>query len=132
MAGAATYDGDELINVRPSNFIIGTCRVNGRKVVVSGGDFTVRGGAADASIGNKGGHAQNLARDWRLPFIRLLDATGGSVKTFEKIGRTYIPTNPVTPGIEDLLCEVIFPWCPRLWVLWRDFRLSMPVWPTST
>ena len=106
LAGAATYDGDELINVRPSNFIIGTCRVNGRNVVVSGGDFTVRGGAADASIGNKGGHAQNLARDWRLPFIRLLDATGGSVKTFEKIGRTYIPTNPVTPGIEDLLCEV--------------------------
>ncbi len=106
LAGAATYDGDELINVRPSNSIIGTCRVNGRKVVVSGGDFTVRGGAADASIGNKGGHAQNLARDWRLPFIRLLDATGGSVKTFEKIGRTYIPTNPVTPGIEDLLCEV--------------------------
>ena len=106
LAGAATYDGDELINVRPSNSIIGTCRINGSKVVVSGGDFTVRGGAADASIGNKGGHAQNLARDWRLPFIRLLDATGGSVKTFEKIGRTYIPTNPVTPGIEDLLCEV--------------------------
>lgn len=106
LAGAATYDGDELINVRPSNSIIGTCRVDGRKVVVNGGDFTVRGGAADASIGNKGGHAQNLARDWRLPFIRLLDATGGSVKTFEKIGRTYIPTNPVTPGVEDLLCEV--------------------------
>ena len=47
-----------------------------------------------------------MALDWRLPFIRLLDATGGSVKTFEQIGRTYIPTNPVTPGVQDLLCRV--------------------------
>ncbi len=103
LAGAATYDGDELVDVRPSNMVIGVCRLNGRKVVLNGGDFTVRGGAADASIGNKGGHAQNLANDWRLPYIRLLDSTGGSVKTFEQIGRTYIPTNPVTPGIEKLL-----------------------------
>jgi acetyl-CoA carboxylase carboxyltransferase component len=106
LAGAATYEGDQLVNVRPSNMVIGTCTLDGRKVVLNGGDFTVRGGAADASIGNKGGHAQNLAGDWRLPYIRLLDATGGSVKTFEQIGRTYIPTNPVTPGIEKLLCQV--------------------------
>ena len=106
LAGAATYDGEELSDFRPSNTVIGLCELNGRKVVVNGGDFTVRGGAADAAVGNKGGHAQNLARDWRLPYIRLLDATGGSVKTFEQIGRTYIPTNPSTPGIEDLLCEV--------------------------
>ena len=106
LAGAATYEDGELVNVRPSNTVIGTCNLNGRKVVLNGGDFTVRGGSADASIGNKSGHAQNMARDWRLPYVRLLDATGGSVKTFEQIGRTYIPTNPVTPGVEDLLCHV--------------------------
>jgi acetyl-CoA carboxylase carboxyltransferase component len=106
LAGAAEYDGEKLVNVRPSNRVIGLCSLNGRNVVLNGGDFTVRGGAADAAIGNKGGHAQNLAGDWRLPYLRLLDSTGGSVKTFEQIGRTYIPTNPVTPGIEKLLCEV--------------------------
>ena len=106
LAGAATYENDQLQHVRPSNTVIGLCELNGRKVVVNAGDFTVRGGASDAAIGNKGGHAQNLARDWRLPYVRLLDATGGSVKTFEQIGRTYIPTNPVTPGIQDILCEV--------------------------
>jgi len=106
LAGAATYEKNKLVDVRPSNMVIGLCSLNGRKVVVNGGDFTVRGGAADASIGNKGGHAQNMAKDWRLPYVRLLDATGGSVKTFEKIGRTYIPTNPVTPGVEKLLCQV--------------------------
>ena len=106
LAGAATYEGNELQNVRPSNTVIGTCELDGRKVVVNAGDFTVRGGASDAAIGNKGGYSQNMAGDWRLPYVRLLDATGGSVKTFEQIGRTYIPTNPTTPGIENLLCEV--------------------------
>jgi acetyl-CoA carboxylase carboxyltransferase component len=50
------------------------------------------------------GYAQKTALDWRLRLIRLLDATGGSVRTFEKIGRTYIPTKPSCPGIEQLLC----------------------------
>ena len=106
LAGAATYDGNELVEVRPSNRVIGVARLNGRRAVLNAGDFTVRGGASDASIGNKGGHAQNMALDWRLPYVRLLDSTGGSVKTFEQIGRTYIPTNPVTPGVENLLNTV--------------------------
>ncbi len=106
LAGAATYEGNDLTHVRPSNMIIGVGKFNGRRAVVTAGDFTVRGGASDASIGNKGGHAQQMALDWQLPFVRLLDATGGSVKTFEQIGRTYIPTNPVTPGVQDLLCRV--------------------------
>jgi acetyl-CoA carboxylase carboxyltransferase component len=106
LAGSATYENGRLVDVKPSNMIIGLAKLDGRKVVLTAGDFTVRGGSADGSIGNKGGHAQNLARDWRLPFIRMLDATGGSVKTFEQIGRTYIPTNPVTPGIEKILCEI--------------------------
>ena len=106
LAGAATYDGNELVDVRPSNMVIGVASLNGRKAVLTAGDFTVRGGASDAAIGNKSGHAQRMALDWRLPYIRLLDATGGSVRTFEQIGRTYIPTNPTTPGVQDLLCRV--------------------------
>lgn len=98
LAGVATYEGNELVDFRPSNMVIGLARLNGRRVVLNGGDFTVRGGASDASVGNKGGHAQKLALGWRLPYVRLLDSTGGSVKTFEQIGRTYIPTNPVTPS----------------------------------
>ena len=44
LAGAATYDGNKLTHVRPSNTIIGVAELNGRKVVLNGGDFTVRGG----------------------------------------------------------------------------------------
>ena len=35
--------------------------------------------------------ANRRAIEWRLPFVRLLDAAGGSVKSFEDIGRTYLP-----------------------------------------
>jgi acetyl-CoA carboxylase carboxyltransferase component len=94
LAGAPTWDGDRVAALRPSNTVIGTCRVDGRKVALSGGDFTIRGGAADANIGNKTRHIENEALRARVPYIRLLDATGGSVKTFEQIGRTYIPDNP--------------------------------------
>ena len=94
LTGSATYDGDKLVAFKPANSVIGLCALNGRKVVVSGGDFTVRGGAADAAVGNKGGYAESLAVEWHLPYIRLLDATGGSVRTFEQIGRTYIPGKP--------------------------------------
>ncbi len=104
LAGSATYEDDKLVAFTPANMVIGTCTINGRKVVLSGGDFTVRGGASDAAIGNKHGFANHLPLLWRLPYIRLLDATGGSVKTFEKMGRTYIPMNPATYTIEELLC----------------------------
>ena len=91
LAGAATYDGEKLVNFRPANSVMGMCTINGRKAILNGGDFTVRGGAADAAVGNKGAYGLRMALNWRLPFIRLLDATGGSVRTFEQIGRTYIP-----------------------------------------
>jgi len=104
LAGSATYEDDKLVAFTPSNMVIGICTINGRKVVLGGGDFTVRGGAADAAVGNKHGYANHLPLQWRIPYIRLLDATGGSVRTFEQIGRTYIPINPGTYGVEELLC----------------------------
>ncbi len=105
LAGGATYEDGKLASFRPANTIVGVCTLNGRKVVLNGGDFTVRGGAADAGVGDKSGHAQRLAIEWHLPYVRLLDATGGSVRTFEQIGRTYIPVSPSTAGIEKLLCS---------------------------
>jgi acetyl-CoA carboxylase carboxyltransferase component len=91
LAGSAEWEGDQLKSLKPSNTIIATCKVRGRKVAISGGDFTIRGGSADANVGNKSRFIEQFAIDSRVPYIRLLDATGGSVKTFEQIGRTYLP-----------------------------------------
>ncbi len=106
LTGTATWEGDRVTDLKPSNTVIGTCRVNGRKVAFSGGDFTIRGGAADASIGNKSQFAEQTALSSRMPYIRLLDATGGSVKTFEKMGRTYLPGNSGTNLSAELLQHV--------------------------
>jgi len=76
LAGFATYGDDaELKEFTPANNVVGTGRVEGRKVVVSGDDFTVRGGAADASIHGKQVFAERMANELRLPIVRLVDGT---------------------------------------------------------
>jgi len=109
LAGRAAYnDQGELASFTPSNFVLGTGRIDARPVVVGGDDFTVRGGAADATVGDKMGHGEKLARGLRIPIVRLVDGTGGggSVKTIEQIGRTYVPANPAWDTITAILGEV--------------------------
>ena len=96
LAGKSTYENDELVDFRPANFVCGTGRIDGRKVVVGADDFTVRGGAADGSIRGKQEYAERMAHDLQLPIVRLVDGTGGggSVKTLLDTGYTYVPANP--------------------------------------
>src|SRR3954447_5950932 len=94
LRGEARYDDDgELVGVLPDGKVEGMCRVDGRKVVVTAGDFTVRGGSASGQTGGLGTEltATERALEWRLPLVRLLDAAGGSVRNFESLGRTYLP-----------------------------------------
>jgi acetyl-CoA carboxylase carboxyltransferase component len=97
IAGKAQYAADgTLQGFMPANFVVGRGSIDERPVVVGGDDFTVRGGAADASIRGKQIIGEQLAFELRLPLIRLVDGTGGggSVKTLETEGRTYVPANP--------------------------------------
>jgi acetyl-CoA carboxylase carboxyltransferase component len=97
IAGRAQYRPDgTLEHFMPANFVFGRGRIDGRPMVVGGDDFTVRGGAADAAIRGKQVMAEQLAQELRLPLVRLVDGTGGggSVKTLEVEGRTYVPANP--------------------------------------
>ncbi len=62
LAGVGEYGEDgELEKFTPSNFVFGTADIDGRPVVLSGDDFTVRGGSADASIAGKRLRAEGLA-----------------------------------------------------------------------
>jgi len=97
IAGKVQYDeAGRLIDFTPSNFVVGRGLIDGRPVVVGGDDFTVRGGAADASIHQKQVIGEQFAHEMRIPIVRLVDGTGGggSVKTIETTGRTYVPANP--------------------------------------
>jgi acetyl-CoA carboxylase carboxyltransferase component len=102
LAGRPEWDGTELQGLTPANAVSGVVKIDGRKVVVHGGDFTIRGGSADGSVADKTGWAVRHAYSNRLPFIRLLDATGGSVRTFETMGRTYLPANDRVLDVELL------------------------------
>ena len=109
LAGKAAYDHDgELTDFTAANFVAGTGRIAGRKVVVGGDDFTIRGGAADAAIMGKQIYAEQLANQMRLPLVRLVEGTGGggSVKMLEQLGHTYIPVNPGWDHVVDNLSTV--------------------------
>jgi len=106
LAGRATYEQGRLTSFTPSNFVMGMGKIDGRRVSIGGEDFTVRGGAADAAVGSKWLFAERMAIEYHVPIIRLIDGTGGSVRTFEQIGRTYVPDNPGVPEMVKLLGEV--------------------------
>jgi propionyl-CoA carboxylase beta chain len=109
LSGSASYDEEgNLKDVVPANSVTGSARIDGRRVVIAGDDFTVRGGAADAGIWAKQVDVERRALAERVPVIRLLDGTGGggSVKSLEDFGRTYVPFNPGWDAMVALLSEV--------------------------
>ena len=105
LAGAATYKNNELVDFTPYPRVMGTGKINGFRVFIDGGDFTVRGGSGEKGTGSQPSPLK-YASQWRLPLVRLLDAAGGSVRTFEQIGRTYTPDGPSTELAVNLLNEV--------------------------
>ncbi|MGH6739120.1 MAG: carboxyl transferase domain-containing protein, partial [Bradyrhizobium sp.] len=94
VSGIGEYDEQgELKQLTPANCVFGRAKVDGRTVVVVGDDFTVRGGSADASISAKPLMAEEMAHDFRLPIIRIIEGSGGggSVKTIETKGAANLP-----------------------------------------
>ncbi len=94
ITGRATYGADgELKEFQPANFVMGRGDIDGRPIVLGADDFTVRGGAADAAIHRKQVYSEQVARALRIPIVRLVDGQsgGGSVKSYEEFGRTYVP-----------------------------------------
>ena len=97
LAGVGEYDADGALTAfTPANMVVGQGRIDGRRAVIQGDDFTVRGGAADAAIWQKMVWAERAAHELRVPLVRLVDGTGGggSVKSLETMGFSYVPPLP--------------------------------------
>jgi acetyl-CoA carboxylase carboxyltransferase component len=108
LVGDAVYEGDELIGFTPKPVVHGTCTIDGRKVVVVGNDFTVRGGSGT-------GHSMLLGQEplpasralsSQLPLVKLLDSAGGSIRSVDEIGRTYLPDGNTLVQDEMQLLDV--------------------------
>lgn len=107
IAGSATYDEDgALVDFRPGSFVAGSGRIDRRPVVAAADDYTIRGGASDATIVEKMAYSERLAFEGRMPIVRLVDAVGGSVRALEAIGHTYIPANPAWEWVVANLATV--------------------------
>lgn len=111
IAGKAMYGPDDaLTGFTPSNSVMGRATLDARPAVILADDFTVRGGAADASIWQKMVQAIKMAAEYRMPLVQMIDGTGGggSVKMLEKDPRTYIPETPGWAEITHGLTQVPF------------------------
>ena len=108
LAGRAVYEDGRLSGFTPKPLVEGFCQIDGRKVVVTGGDFTVRGGSGGAGGGLGSETPSNRrALEWKLPYVRLLHAAGGSVRSFEEIGRTYLPDGNVWSAVDVQLMRTV-------------------------
>jgi acetyl-CoA carboxylase carboxyltransferase component len=82
LSASVERDADgNIVSLTPSNAIIGTGRIDGREVVIGGEDATIRGGASDGGGSAKSYYLDHLARELRIPLVRLHEGAGGSVRT---------------------------------------------------
>ena len=103
LAGKGHYDADgRFTHVDPTNAIIGTGRLDGRKVALHVDDYTIRAGSSEATIADKWIYIERLAYQLRMPLVRLVDSAGGSVKLLLQIGGTKLPEYTTWPTHELL------------------------------
>ena len=102
--GATTPTG-RLTGFRASSCLVGRGAIDGRTVVVSADDFTIRGGSSETYHHEKNVQAELMAAEYGLPLVRLLDGTGGggSVAEVERLGATYVP---YVPGFDQVVANL--------------------------
>jgi acetyl-CoA carboxylase carboxyltransferase component len=95
LAGRASYDtAGKLVAFEPAPYVMGIGRIDGRPVAVGGEDYTIRAGTgfgSDRRKGGQGGFIEDLAYEYRIPLINLVDGTGGTVDTARRKGYTVVP-----------------------------------------
>ncbi len=95
LAGRASYDAAGKLNsFEPAPYVMGIGRIDGRPVGVGGEDYTIRAGTgfgSDRRKGGQGGFIEDLAYEYRIPLVNLIDGTGGTVNTAKRKGYTVVP-----------------------------------------
>jgi acetyl-CoA carboxylase carboxyltransferase component len=94
LTGKGSYVEGKLQKVVPAPYVMGLARIDGRDVAVGGEDFTVRGGTSwgsDRRKGGQGGFVEDLAHEYRIPLVNLIDGAGGSVTSAARRGHTVFP-----------------------------------------
>lgn len=95
LAGKASYSADgSLASFEPAPYVMGLGAIDGRPVAVGGEDYTIRAGTgfgSDRRKGGQGGFVEDLAHEYRIPLVNLVDGTGGTVNTVKRKGYSVWP-----------------------------------------
>ena len=76
-AGVPEYDdAGQLTDFQPANFVLGFGEIGGRRVIVGGEDFTLKGGSPNPAGLRKSVYAEQLALQFKVPLIRLHEGGG--------------------------------------------------------
>jgi acetyl-CoA carboxylase carboxyltransferase component len=91
----------------PSSLVCGICAVDGRPVAVAAEDFMVAGGGVGVHLarlkGSWGGFIEELAYEYRIPLVILLNGVGGSIVVQEVKGYpALVSTMTLFPMLELL------------------------------
>jgi methylmalonyl-CoA decarboxylase subunit alpha len=79
-SGDATRDDEgNLTDFKPANYVLGFGKIDGRRCVIGGEDFTLGGGSPNAAGLRKSVYTEELACQYRVPLVRLHQGAGGSV-----------------------------------------------------
>jgi len=108
LTGLPKYDQGELVDLLPCPLVTGIMTIDGRRVAVSGDDFTIKGASVGRMYKAKNAYFAKMARRLKLPVVRLLEGAGGSIKEILNIGYTELPTwtDEATQDQVDMLAEV--------------------------
>lgn len=80
LSGASTRDENgNLTDFSPANYVTGLGKIETRLVAVGGEDFTLKGGSPSASGLRKSVYSEELALQFKVPLVRLLEGGGGSI-----------------------------------------------------
>ena len=98
ISGSASYnENGELKDFTPANFLLGFGKINNRKVIIGGEDFTLKGGSPNPAGLRKSIYTEELALKYKIPLIRLHEGGGGSVT-----GSGGTAKNPKIPNSEPV------------------------------
>ncbi|HZQ61457.1 MAG TPA: carboxyl transferase domain-containing protein [Casimicrobiaceae bacterium] len=95
LTGTGHYDAHgALKSVTPAPYVMGLAQIDARPIALGGEDFTIRGGTSwsgDRKKGGQGGFVEDLACEYRIPLVNLIDGSGGSVTSIHRRGHAVFP-----------------------------------------
>ncbi len=109
LTASVTYEDGVAVAAIPAPYVCGLAAIDGRPVAIGGEDFTVRGGTSaglDKRKGGQGGFSEDLAYEYKIPLVNLIDGAGGSVTSAKQRGHAVFPGVDSFDRSVELLSEV--------------------------